>query len=106
MIFLFQCQEHFTQDVFAALGVDPMYGLDEHTFLHASPVLLYGTYMMEDVCHAGPNGTDLSEEAVMLALKSASDDGSLDTMTEDDLDVILDAIHDHYTDETLAQVSF
>ena len=101
-----QCQEHFTKDVFDALTVDPAYGLDELTFLHASPLLLYGTYNIDVVCQAGPGGTDLSEDAVLLALKSASDDGQVDALSEDDLDVILDSIHDEYTEETLAQVRF
>ena len=61
--------------------------------------------MMVPVCQAGPNGTDLSESAVMTALKMASDDESDSTLSEADLDVILESIHDSYTETSLAEVS-
>ncbi|XP_071504592.1 metal cation symporter ZIP14-like [Diadema antillarum] len=97
-----QCVTSFTNDVFAAFNVNHAYGFEEHAFLHATAAILYGTYELESVCEAGEGGTDLSEEAVEGALRSAGSDGANDTLSEDDLDAILDSISDSYSEATVS----
>ncbi|XP_071504610.1 metal cation symporter ZIP8-like [Diadema antillarum] len=94
------CVNDFTTDVFAALNVDQAHGLSEDAFLHASPLVLYGAHGLVSVCQAGSGGTDLSEDAVENALRSANSEDGNATLSEDDLDAILDTISDDYTAES------
>ncbi|XP_030849500.1 zinc transporter ZIP12-like [Strongylocentrotus purpuratus] len=96
------CQHDFTSDVFSTLDIDVADGLDDAAFLRASPLFLFGAYEMVAVCQAGHGGTDLTENVVMASLKMAAPDSSNLTLTENDLEVILESIHDSYAESTNA----
>eukprot|EP00057_Strongylocentrotus_purpuratus_P013003 XP_011667477.1 PREDICTED: zinc transporter ZIP12-like [Strongylocentrotus purpuratus] len=67
------------------------------------PLFLFGAYEMVAVCQAGRGGTDLTESVVMASLKMAAPDSSNLTLTENDLEVILESIHDSYAESTNAK---
>eukprot|EP00057_Strongylocentrotus_purpuratus_P015491 XP_011669965.1 PREDICTED: zinc transporter ZIP12 [Strongylocentrotus purpuratus] len=98
-----KCQHDFTSDVFSSLDIDVADGLDDVEFLRASPLFLFGAYEMVAVCQAGRGGTDLTESVVMASLKMAAPDSSNLTLTENDLEVILESIHDSYAESSNAK---